>query len=153
MAERRQKDNQVQRDAVRRRCSARREHHHHLTAFETGFLLHLGDHEVDKVAADLAPNALIVISRQRDGQWTNTEQSGDDWIAAMKRSTTPTLFREPLTHVTVTIDSDHLAYLRADFQVVRDGKALSHGVDQFTLTREAGAWKIAAVAYTSSPIR
>jgi imidazolonepropionase-like amidohydrolase/ketosteroid isomerase-like protein len=116
------------------------------------FLLHLGDHEVDKVAADLAPNALIVISRQRDGQWTNTEQSGDDWIAAMKRSTTPTLFREPLTHVTVTIDSDHLAYLRADFQVMRDGKAVSHGVDQFTLVREPSGWKFAVIAYTSMPI-
>jgi imidazolonepropionase-like amidohydrolase/ketosteroid isomerase-like protein len=116
------------------------------------FLLHLGDHEVDKVAADLAPNALIVISRQRDGQWTNTEQSGDDWIAAMKRSTTPTLFREPLTNVTVTIDSDHLAYLRADFQVMRDGKAVSHGVDQFTLVREPSGWKFAVIAYTSMPI-
>jgi imidazolonepropionase-like amidohydrolase len=117
------------------------------------FLLHLGDHEVDKVAADLAPKALIVISRERDGQWTNTEQSGDDWIAAMRRSTSPTMFREPLTNVTVTIDSDHLAHVRADFQVVRDGKAVSHGVDQFTLVREPSGWKFAVIAYTSMPIQ
>jgi hypothetical protein len=45
-----------------------------------------------------------------------------------------------------------LAYLRADFQVVRDGKAQSQGVDQFTLTREGGAWKIAVIAYTSMPV-
>ena len=36
------------------------------------FLLQLGDKEYDKVAAALAPKALIVISRQRDGQWTNS---------------------------------------------------------------------------------
>jgi hypothetical protein len=36
---------------------------------------------------------------------------------------------------------------------VRDGQALSHGVDQFTLVWESGAWKIAAIAYTSMPIR
>jgi len=117
------------------------------------FLLHLGDHEVDKVAADLAPKALIVISRERDGQWTNTQQSSDDWIAAMRRSTTPTIFREPLTNVTVTIDSDHLAFVRADFQVLRDGKAVSHGVDQFTLVREPSGWKFAVIAYTSIPVQ
>jgi hypothetical protein len=51
----------------------------------------------------------------------------------------------------VTVDSDHLAYLRADFQVMRDGKAQSHGVDQFTLIREATGWKLAVVAFTSMP--
>ena len=40
-----------------------------------------------------------------------------------KRNPNPATFREPLTNVSVTIDSDHLAYLRADFQTVRDGKA------------------------------
>jgi hypothetical protein len=53
----------------------------------------------------------------------------------------------------VTIDSDHLAYLRADFQVMRDGQAQSKGVDQFTLVREGGAWKLAVIAYTSLPTR
>ena len=62
-------------------------------------------------------------------------------------------FREPISNVVVTVDSDRLAYLRADFQVVRDGKALSHGVDQFTFVRENGRWKVAVVAYTSMPIR
>jgi imidazolonepropionase-like amidohydrolase len=115
------------------------------------FLLHLGDHEVDKVAADLAPASIVVISRIRDGQWTNSEQAGDEWIAAMRRSTTPVIFREPLTNVTVTIDSDHLAHVRADFQVIRDGQAVSHGVDQFTLVREPSGWKFVVIAYTSIP--
>ena len=52
----------------------------------------------------------------------------------------------------VGIDGDHLAYLRADFQVMRDGRALSKGVDQFTLVREPSGWKIAVVAYTSLPV-
>ena len=82
----------------------------------------------------------------------NSEQTGDEWIAAMKRNANPTIFREPLTNVTVTIDSDHLAYVRADFQVMRDGKAVSHGIDQFTLVREATGWKFAVIAYTSIPL-
>ena len=36
---------------------------------------------------------------------------------------------------------------------VRDGQAQSKGVDQFTLVRESGAWRIAVVAYTSMPAR
>ena len=117
------------------------------------FLLHLGDHQYDAVAGDLAPRALIVISRQRDGQWTNSFQTGDDWLAALKRNPNPVTFREPITNVTVTIDSDRLAHVRADFQVMRDGAAQSTGVDQFTLVREPSGWKIAVVAYTSMPVR
>ncbi|HJZ77562.1 MAG TPA: amidohydrolase family protein, partial [Vicinamibacterales bacterium] len=117
------------------------------------FLLHLGDHVWDKVAADLAPKAIIVVTRDRNGEWSNSYQTGDEWLATLKRNPNPVMFREPISNVAVTIDSDRLAYLRADFQVVRDGQAQSKGVDQFTLVRENGAWKIAVVAYTSLPAR
>jgi imidazolonepropionase-like amidohydrolase len=117
------------------------------------FLLHLGDHEWDKVAADLAPKSIVVVTRERSGEWSNSYQTGDEWLAALRRNPNPTTFREPITNVKVTIDSDHLAYVRADFQVMRDGAAQSHGVDQFTLTRENGSWKLAVVAYTSMPSR
>src|SRR5206468_7061485 len=113
------------------------------------FLLDLGDHRWDAVAADLAPKALIVVARQRDGQWSNTFQTGDEWLAALRRNPSPTTFREPISNIVATIDSDGLAYVRADFQVMRDGRAQSKGVDQFTLVREGGAWKLAVIAYTS----
>jgi imidazolonepropionase-like amidohydrolase len=121
------------------------------------FLLHLGDHEFDKVAADLAPKSIVIVARSRpasgsaQSEWVTSYQTGEEWLAALKRNPNPVTFREPLSNVTMTIDSDHLAYLRADFQTVRDGKIGSGGVDQFTLTRENGAWRIAAIAYTSLP--
>jgi imidazolonepropionase-like amidohydrolase len=117
------------------------------------FLLHLGDREYDRVATDLAPKSIITIARERAGEWSTSYQTGDQWIAALKANPNPVAFREPLTNITVTVDSDHLAYLRADFQVMRDGVAQSHGVDQFTLIREPGGWKIAVVAYTSLPVK
>lgn len=143
--------------------------------FVETFLQHLGDHQFDQVAAALAPNAMIVVARQlpstlREPQgraeqgrgatgseqtaaWTNTYQTREEWLGALTRNPNPVTFREPITNVHVTIDSEHLAYLRADFQVVRDGQVVSHGVDQFTLVKDGGAWKIAAVAYTSIPGR
>jgi hypothetical protein len=117
------------------------------------FLLHLGDHDWDKVAADLAPKAIVIVARDRNGEWTNSYQTGDEWLAGLKRNPNPVTFREPITNVKVTIDSDRLAYLRGDFQVIRDGQAQSKGVDEFTLVRESNGWKIAAVAYTSMPVR
>ena len=66
------------------------------------FLLQLGDKEYDKVAAALAPKALVVISRQRDGQWANSFQTGEEWVAALKKNPNPATFREPLSNVSVT---------------------------------------------------
>jgi hypothetical protein len=117
------------------------------------FLLHLGDHDWDKVAADLAPKAIVIVTRERTGEWANSYQTGEEWLTALKRNPNPVAFREPIANVSVMVDSDHLAYVRADFQVMRDGQAQSKGVDQFTLTREGGGWKIAVVAYTSMPVR
>jgi hypothetical protein len=114
------------------------------------FLVHLGDGDWDKVAAQLAPKALIIVARERDGQWATTYQTGDEWLGALKKTTGFTTFREPLSNVKVTIDSGELAYVRADFKILREGKVVSHGVDQFTLVKEAGAWKLAVVAYTST---
>ena len=53
----------------------------------------------------------------------------------------------------MTIDSDQLAHVRADFQVMRDGKPQAYGVDQFTLVREPSGWKIAVVAYTNMLVK
>ena len=117
------------------------------------FLLHLGDHQFDALANDLAPKGLVVVTRQRDGQWVNSYQTTEEWVAALKRNPNPTTFREPIANVHVTIDSGQLAYVRADFQVMRDGQAQSKGVDHFTLVREPSGWKIAVVAYTSLPAR
>ena len=145
----------------------------HKTALDAvqGFLLHLGEGDFDMVAADLAPKSLVIVARERDGgrgrasgatapaasavdsTWINSFQTGEEWLAALRRNEHFVKFREPLTNVRVTIDSNALAYLRADFQVVREGRAVSHGVDQFTLVREDGRWKLAAVAYTSMTVR
>ena len=83
----------------------------------------------------------------------NTYQTAEEWLAGLKQNPNPVTFREPITNVKVSIDSNQLAHLRANFQVVLDGKAQSQGVDQFTLVREPSGWKIVAVAYTSIPVR
>lgn len=115
------------------------------------FLDDLGNRRLDKLPAQFAPKATMVVVRQRDGQWSSTVQTFDEWLAGLKAQTPGTMFREPITNVTVHVESGHLAHLRADFTVEIAGKVRSHGVDYFTLVKDAGAWKIVNGSYTSIP--
>ena len=115
------------------------------------FLDDLGNRRLERLPALFAPKATMVVVRQRDGQWTTTHQTFDEWLAGLKAQTPGTMFKEPLTNVTVHVESGRLAHLRADFTVVIEGQVRSHGVDYFTLVKEAGAWKILNGSYTSIP--
>lgn len=116
------------------------------------FLEKLGKRDVAGVRAMLAPKALVaVVRQQRDGSFSNTYQHADEFMAQFEKGANQPKFEEPLENVVITIDSNRLAYVRADFTVVRDGKVISSGVDHFTLLREADGWKLAAIAYTSIP--
>lgn len=116
------------------------------------FLGKLGNRDVAGVRALLAPQALIaVVRQQRDGTFANTYQSRDEFLTQFEKGAGQPRFEEPLSNVRVTVDSDRLAYVRADFKVIRDGKVMSSGVDHFTLVREPDGWKIAVIAYTSLP--
>ena len=115
------------------------------------FLDVLGSRRLDELPALLAPKATMAVIRQRDGQWTNSLQTADEWLAGSALAGQPAVFREPLTNVSVHVEDGRLAFLRADFTVVIDGKVRSHGVDYFTLVRDGEAWKILNAAYTSLP--
>ena len=113
------------------------------------FLDDLGNRRLDNLPAQFAPKATMVVVRQRDGQWSSTHQMFDEWLAGLKSQNSGTVFREPLTNVTVHVENGQLAFLRADFTVVVDGTVRSHGVDYFTLVKDGGAWKILNGSYTS----
>jgi ketosteroid isomerase-like protein len=116
------------------------------------FLKKLGGRDVAGVRAMLAPKVLIAsVRQQRDGSFANTYQSREEFVAQLEKNAGQPKFEEPLTNVMVTIDSGRLAYVRADFAIMRDGKAASTGVDHFTLVKEADEWKVASLAYTSLP--
>ena len=120
--------------------------------FVESFLLRLGDHKFESIDADVAPKAIVVITRQRNNEWMNTYQTAEEWLAGLKQNTNAPPFREPLSNVQVTIDSDQLAHLRGNYQIIREGKVQAKGVDQFTLVREPSGWKIAVLAIASLPL-
>jgi ketosteroid isomerase-like protein len=113
------------------------------------FLDDLGNRRLDKLPAQFAPKATMVVVRQRDGQWTSSHPHFAEWLAGLQAQPQGTTFREPLTNVTVQVESGRLAFLRAEFTVVVDGTVRSHGVDYFTLVKDAGTWKVLNASYTS----
>jgi ketosteroid isomerase-like protein len=115
------------------------------------FLKKLGNRDVAGIREMFAPKALIVVARQRDGSFVNTYQTGAEFLAEFEKNRNDPPFEEPIRNVMVSVDSGHLAYVRANFRVVRDGKLVSSGVDHFTLLKESDGWKIAVIAYTSLP--
>jgi hypothetical protein len=116
------------------------------------FLLKLGQRDAAAVRAMFAPKALIALARrQRDGAFSNSYTTGEEFMAQLEKDAGRPTFEEPLTNVRVTIESGRVAHVRADFTVVRDRKVLSSGVDHFMLLKEPDGWKIAAIAYTSLP--
>lgn len=113
------------------------------------FLDVLGSRRLDELPALFAPKATMVVVRQRDGQWSHTTSTVDEFLATLKGQATPTIFKEPLTAVSVHVEDGQLAFLRADFTVVVDGQVRSHGVDYFTLVKDGAAWKLVNASYTS----
>lgn len=113
------------------------------------FLEVLGSRQLDRLPALFAPKATMVVVRQRDGQWSHTTSTVEEFLATLKAQATPTTFTEPLTNVSVRVEDGQLAFVRADFTVVIDGTVRSHGVDYFTLVKDAGAWKLVNASYTS----
>lgn len=52
---------------------------------------------------------------------------------------------------TVSLRGDALATLSAPYEFQLDGKTTHCGIDVFTLVKDAGAWKIAGLAWTQEP--
>lgn len=120
-----------------------------VTAVVERFLDVLGTRQFDALPALLAPKANMAIARLRDGAWSYTTSTADEWLASLKAQKTPVPFREPLTNVVAHVADGHLAFVRGDFTVVIDGQVRSHGVDYFTLVNDGGTWKLVHLSYTS----
>ena len=108
----------------------------------------LGKQDIDTLEDLFTNDAILIVARKRDGKFTNTVQRAEQWLQGM-RENPEAPFEEKLANIEITIDGGELAYLRADFEIVRDGKVISHGVDLFTLLRSGDGWKVAAISYTN----
>lgn len=96
-------------------------------------------------------DANIVTARKTKSLFVNRVVSARAWIENLMRGPAPQPFEEVLSNVEIAIESGELALVRADFEIVREGRVESSGVDFFTLLRHDGEWKISSIAYTSIP--
>ena len=115
------------------------------------FLAVAGNHELEDLPPLLAPKATLNVARFRDGRWTHTAQTLDEWLVALRAQPASARFREPLTNISVQVEDAQLAHVRAHFTIVVDGTIQSHGVDYFTLVNAGSGWTVANLSYTNLP--
>lgn len=110
----------------------------------------LGGQRLFAMANLFTKNAIIVTARKHGGGYETRVETATEWLTRMQGNPSPQPFEEVLSNIEVTIDGG-LAYLRADFKIIRNAKEVSSGVDVFTLVRKLDEWKVASIAYTSIP--
>lgn len=99
----------------------------------------------------MTEDANVITARWSRSGFVNRVQSGREWLDGLMEGPGPQPFREELTNVEIEVASGELALVRAEFEIVRDNKVASFGVDFFTLVRQNDQWKLASIAFTSIP--
>ena len=123
-----------------------------VTDLVSGFLIALGEGDLDAIPEMFVSNANIGTASLREGKWVASTKAFEEWFGEQKARKTWTRFREPVTKFTVHIEDGQMAFVRADATVIVDDVARSHNIDYFTLVREEGSWKFLSAAYVAKPI-
>lgn len=110
-----------------------------------------GTHDFDTFEAMMAAHANIGWASFRDGAWTTSTMTAEDWIAEARSEVDPILYTEPVDDWTVHVDAGHLAFVRADAVLRIDGRRERHNIDYFTLIKQDGVWKFLTVSYVGRP--
>jgi hypothetical protein len=113
------------------------------------FLLAVGNGNLDSIKPMFYPRATIGGSSFRDGKWKIFTTTIEDYLAS--KSENPVSFTETVSNYTIHFSEGQLAFVKADVNLFREGKAQSQNTDYFTLLKENGNWKFLSAAYTAKP--
>lgn len=116
-----------------------------------GFLADLGELRLEQAAGWFSPGAVRIVSRKGPSEFSHTLQTVGEWMAELKNNPNARPFREELADPAITVESGHLAHVRAAFRIAREGTIVASGVNHFILQRRGETWKIVALAYTNLP--
>jgi hypothetical protein len=116
------------------------------------FLIAVGDGDLDALPDMFVSDANIGTASLRDGSWVASTMTIEEWLTSLRKRTTWTRFREPVSEFTIHVEDSRMAFVRADATVFVDDQASSHNIDYFTLVREDGAWKFLSASYVAKPI-
>jgi hypothetical protein len=116
------------------------------------FLIAVGDGDLDALPDMFVSDANIGTASLRDGSWVTSTMTLDQWLTSLRKRTTWTRFREPVSEFTIHVEDSRMAFVRADATVFVDDQARSHNIDYFMLVREDDAWKFLSASYVAKPI-
>lgn len=116
------------------------------------FLVAIGDRDLDALPPMFTENANIGAARIRDGEWTATTYTFEEFHSMLKSRDNLSKYQEPVSGFTVYVERGGLAFVRADATLISEGKPRSNNIDYFTLLKDKGTWKFLSASYVSTPI-
>ena len=116
------------------------------------FLEAVGSYDLDAVEEMVVSNANVGWASLRDGKWTTSTMSIEEWVTQARAELNPTVYTEPVTDWTIHVDGGHLAFVRADAILFVGEKAERHNIDYFTLIKTNGVWKFLTLSYVGTPV-
>lgn len=108
-----------------------------------------GKGDLDAIKPMFYPRATLGGTRFIDGIWNMSTTTIEDYLAS--KSENPVSFTETVSNYTIHFSEGQLAFVKADVNLFREGKAQSQNTDYFTLLKENGNWKFLSAAYTAKP--
>lgn len=115
------------------------------------FLVALAERRLDELPAMFAPGANIGVFRLRDGVWTSSTKSFEEWYEPIRSVPAYEPYEEPVSEWSVRVEYGRMAFVRADALIIANGKTRSRNIDYFTLMKLDGQWRFLSASYVATP--
>jgi len=115
------------------------------------FLIVAGNYNLDAMSEMMTNDANLGVARFKENKWNTTTLTMQKYFEdAEKKNLLP--YFEPVKDYTIHVDSERLAFVRADATLYRYGVSQSRNMDYFILMKEDETWKFINLSFTAVPI-
>lgn len=115
------------------------------------FIVALAERRLDELPAMFAPGANIGVFRLRDGAWTSSTKTFEEWYEPIRNAPPYEPYEEPVSDWSVRVEHGRMAFVRADAVIFANGRTRSRNIDYFTLMKLDGQWKFLSASYVATP--
>ncbi|MTI38479.1 nuclear transport factor 2 family protein [Fulvivirga lutimaris] len=107
-----------------------------------------GNYDLEELDSLTSDKAVIGYTRERDGEWKNTEVTINEYIESIKkRELRP--YIEIVSDYDIIVTEGHMALVRADAVVNRFGMPGLREVNHMILIKENKQWKLLSIGWTA----
>ncbi len=112
-------------------------------------LMVAGNYDLQAMDSIISDKANLGIAVIRDGVWTNSVATIDEYFERVKNSEVQPYF-EPVNEYKILVNQGQIALVWADATLHAYGVPRTNNIDNFTLIKEDGEWKFINLSFTNT---